>query len=73
MTEQLLCEETKIREKETGSAESKVMTSKQHINKRGPKCFNCGENGHMRHDSRQLREDFKENLKRNYQKESFLQ
>ena len=61
-------EETKIREKETGGAELKAMMSKHHINKRGPKCFNCGKNGHMKCDCRLLGEEFKEGLKRNYQK-----
>ena len=40
VTEQLLYEETKIIQKETGGAESKATISKHHINKRGPKCFN---------------------------------
>ena len=64
VTERLLYEETKIREKETDSA----MTLKHHINKSKPKCLNCGKNGHMKHDFWLLREDSKENLKRDYKK-----
>ena len=66
VTEQLLYEETKSRAKETGDAESKAMTSKHHINKRGPKCFNCEKN--VKHVCRLLGEDSKVSLKRNYQK-----
>ena len=39
VTERLLYEENKTRIKLTGGAESKAMTSKHHINKKGPKCF----------------------------------
>ena len=39
VTERLLSEENKIREKQTGGAESKAMTSKHHINKKGTKMF----------------------------------
>ena len=41
VTEWLLYEENKMREKQTGGAKSKAMTSKHHINKKGPKCFHC--------------------------------
>ena len=34
VTEQLLYEENKMREKQTGGVESKTMTSKHHINKK---------------------------------------
>ena len=39
VTERLLYEENKMREKQTGGAESKAMTPEHHINKKGPKCF----------------------------------
>ena len=39
VTERLLYGEKKMREKQTGGAESKAMTSKHHINKKGTKMF----------------------------------
>ena len=50
MTEWLLYAETKIREKETGGAKSTAIMLKHHINKRWPKYFKCGKNGHMKHN-----------------------
>ena len=68
VTERLLYEENKMREKQTGGAESKAMTSKHYINKKGPKCFHCGKFGHLKHNCRLLREDSKERVKRDYPK-----
>ena len=62
-----------MREKRTGDAESKAMTSKHHINKTGPKCFHCGKFGHLKHNCRLLGEDSKESVKRDYaKKKAFL-
>ena len=73
VTERLLYEENKIREKQTGGAESKAMTSKHHINKKGPKCFHCGKFGHLKRKYRLLGEDSKESVKRDYpKKKAFL-
>lgn len=72
VTQQLLYEEAKIREKKISGAESKAMTSKHHINKRGSKCYHCGKNRHMKYDCQLLGEDTKENFKRNYPKKRKL-
>ena len=40
------------------------MTSKHHVNKRGVKFFNCGENGHIKRDCRLLGEDSKGTTKK---------
>ena len=72
VTERLLYEENKMREKQTGSAESKAMASKHHINKKGPKCFHCGKFGHLKRNCRLLGEDSKENVKKKKKEESFL-
>ena len=63
VTERLLYGENKMREKQTGGAESKAMTSKHHINKKGPKCFHCGKFGHLKRNYRLLGEDSKESVK----------
>ena len=68
VTERLLYEENKMREKQTGGAESKAMTSKHHINKKGPKCFHYGKFGHLKRNCRLLGEDSKESVKRDYPK-----
>ena len=73
VTERLLYEENKMKEKQTGGAESKAITSKHHINKKGPKCFHCGKFGHLKRNCRLLGEDSKESLKRDYpKKKAFL-
>ena len=62
-----------MREKQTGGAESEAMTSKHHINKKGPKCFHCGKFGHLKRNCRLLGEDSKERVKRDYpKKKAFL-
>ena len=62
-----------MREKQTGGAESKAMTSKHHINKKGPKCFLCGKFGHLKRNCRLLGEDSKESVKRDHpKKKAFL-
>ena len=62
-----------MREKQTGGAESKAMTSKHHINKKGPKCFHWGKFGHLKRNCRLLGEDSKESIKKGLSKEeSFL-
>ena len=68
VTERLLYEENKMREKETCGAELKAMTSKHYINKKGPKCFHCGKCGHLKCNCRLLGEDSKESVKRDYPK-----
>ena len=73
VTERLLYEENKMREKQTGGAESKAMTSKHHINKKGPKCFHCGKFWHLKCNCCLLGEDSKKRVKRNYpKKKAFL-
>ena len=42
---QLLYEKTKVRERDTSVTELKTMTSKHHVNKKGPKCYHCRRNG----------------------------
>ena len=66
VTKRLLYEENKMREKQTGSVESKAMTSKRHINKKGPKCFHCGKFGHLKRNCRLLGES----VKRDYPKKN---
>ena len=73
VTERLLYEENKMREKQTGGAESKAMTSKHCINKKGPKCFHCSKFGHLKCNCRLLGEDSKESVKKDYpKKKAFL-
>ena len=73
VTERLLYEENKTREKQTGDAESKAMTSKHHINKKGHKCLYCGKFGHLKRNCRLLGEDSTESVKRDYpKKKAFL-
>lgn len=50
VTERLLHEETKIKDRELNDTELKLMGSKHHVNKRGPKCYHCGKNGHIKRD-----------------------
>ena len=60
VTEHLLFEDSQIKERDLGSGtELKAMTLKQV--KRGPKCYYCGRNGHIKWDCRLLHEDTKEN------------
>ena len=62
-----------MKEKQTDGAESKAMTSKHHINKKGPKCFHCDKFGHLKRNCRLLGEDSKESVKRDYpKKKAFL-
>ena len=57
-----------MREKQTGGAESKAMTSRHHINKKGPTCFHGGKFGNLKRNCRLLGEDSKESVKRDYPK-----
>ena len=73
VTERLLYEENKMKEKQTGGAESKAMASKHHTNKKGLKCFPCGKFGHLKRNCRLLGEDSKESVKKDYsKKKAFL-
>ena len=48
VTERLLHEETKRKDKETNHSDLKAMTSKHHSSKRGPKRHHCGKYGHIK-------------------------
>ena len=73
VTERLLYEENETREKETGGAESKAMTSKHHMNKKGPKCFHGRKFGHLKRKCGLLGEDSKVSVKGDYpKKKAFL-
>ena len=73
VTERLLYEENKVREKQTSGAEPKAMISKHHISKKGLKCFQSGKFGHLKRNWRLLGEDSKERVKRDYpKKKAFL-
>ena len=70
VTEQLLSEENKTREKLVVLSS---MTSKHHINKKGLKCFHYGKFGYLKRNCRLLREDSKESVKKDYpKKKAFL-
>ena len=56
VTERLLHEETKQRDKESSTIEVKAMTSKHQTSRKGPKCHHCGRFGHIRRECRMLLE-----------------
>ena len=56
VTEILLHEETKQREKESSTIEVKAMTSKHRTSKKGPKCHHCGRFGHIKRECKMLLE-----------------
>ena len=71
VTERLLFEETKIKERDSISGtELKGMTSKQV--KRRTKCYHCGRNGYVKWDHRLPHEDTKENYKKYSKKKAFF-
>ena len=47
-----------MKEKQNGGAESKAMTSKHHINKKGPKCFHCVKFGHLKRTEESVNRDY---------------
>ena len=48
VTEGLLHEETKQRDKESSTIEVKAITSKHQISRKGPKSYHCGRFGHTK-------------------------
>ena len=56
VTERLLHEETKQRDKESSTLEVKVMTSKHQTSRKGPNCHHCGRFGHIKRECRRLLE-----------------
>ena len=56
VTERLLHEETKRKDKETNHSDVKAMTSKHCSSKRGPRCHHCGKYGHIKRDCLELSE-----------------
>ena len=68
VTQRLIYEENRMKEKQTGGAEPKAMTSKHHINKKGPKCFHGGKFEHLKRNYRLPGEHSKESVKKDYPK-----
>ena len=56
VTERLLHEETKQRDKGSSTIEVKAMTSKQQTSRKGPKCHHCGRFGDIKRECRMLLE-----------------
>ena len=56
VTEGLLHEETKQRDKESSTIEKKATTSKHQTSRKGPKCCHCGRFGHIKRECRMLLE-----------------
>ena len=56
VTERLLHEETKHRDKESPTIEVKAMTSKHQTSRKGPECHHCGRFGHIKRECRMLLE-----------------
>ena len=54
VTERLLHEELKRKEKDTSTIEVKAMTAKYRSSGKGPKCHHCGKFGHIRRECREL-------------------
>ena len=54
VTERLLHEETKQRDKESSTIEVKAMTSKHRTSRKGPKCHHCCRFGHIKRECRML-------------------
>ena len=56
VTEKLLYEETKQRDKESSTIEVKAMTSKHGTSRKSPKCHHCGRFGNIKRECRMLPE-----------------
>ena len=56
VTEGLLQEETKKRDKESSTIEVKAMTSKHRTSRKNPKCHHCGRFRHIKRECRMLLE-----------------
>ena len=56
VTERLLHEETKQRDKESSTIEVKAMTSKHRTSRKNPKCHHCGRFRHIKRECRMLLE-----------------
>ena len=54
VTEGLLHEETKRKDKETNHSDVKAMTSKHRSSKRGLRCYYCGKYGHIKQECLEL-------------------
>lgn len=53
VTERLLHEEQKLKDRGVGDRSDKAMTAK-HLHKKGPKCHHCGKYGHIRRNCRKF-------------------
>ena len=56
VTERLLHDETKQKDKESATIKMKAMTSKHQTSRKGPKCHHCGRFGHIKRECRMLLE-----------------
>ena len=52
VTERLLHEERKLKDREEAGRSEKAMTANHKYKKKGPKCYNCGKFGHIKRNCR---------------------